>query len=95
MKTSQDDYTRAATNQWLRDFADLVIIGRSYELDLGDLISAGLAKAAEELGGISEVVAGRPGSWESDLLLRLAQGHLRPNDAAMDVKPVGRPDPHA
>jgi hypothetical protein len=74
-----------AVDQWIRDFADLVIIGASDKLDLGDLISAGLAQAARELGGVSHIVAGRPGSWESHDLLHLALARLSHDEPAADV----------
>jgi hypothetical protein len=83
--TTPTSRARDAADQWIRDFADLVIVGAADKLDLGDLISAGLAQAARELGGVSHIVAGRPGSWEAHDLLHLALARLAHDEPAADV----------
>lgn len=40
-------------------------------MDFSGWLAGVLAEVAENVGGPYELVAGRPGSWESDLVLRL------------------------
>lgn len=40
--------------------------------DAGELIAAALQEAANELGSADELVIGRPGSWEANILLNMA-----------------------
>lgn len=40
--------------------------------DAGELIAAALQAAAEELGSADELVIGRSGSWEANILLNMA-----------------------
>lgn len=40
--------------------------------DLGDVLSLALGQAANRMRSIEALVAGRPGSWEADLIRRLA-----------------------
>jgi hypothetical protein len=63
-----------------------IVRGARAGVDLGDALSTALGAAATELGGVSHVIAGRPGSWESQHLLGLAQGVLG-NSEVMDRKP--------
>lgn len=41
--------------------------------DLGDVVSAALGIVANRLGGIEELVRGRPGSWEAEHIRQLAE----------------------
>lgn len=43
-------------------------------VDFGDVLAAALTQAADRLGGVEQLVAGRPGSWEADHVRCLA-GH--------------------
>lgn len=85
--TPEWDRTIKVAQLWVQGFKELVVEGVRNGLDLGDLISAGLAEAAQDLGGVSHVIAGRPGSWEAQHLLHLAHGKLGDNDRAMNVRP--------
>lgn len=42
--------------------------------DLGDVLSSALVSAAEVLGSVEALVAGRPGSWEAADIRHLAGG---------------------
>lgn len=44
------------------------------EHDFGGWLAAVLATAAARLGSSDALVAGRPGSWEADLVRRLVKG---------------------
>ncbi len=44
----------------------------SPDLDLGEIIAASLHAAADHLGNVEALVAPRPGSWEADIVRRMA-----------------------
>ena len=44
------------------------------EHDFGGWLAAVLATAAAELGSTAALIAGRPGSWEADLVQQLVSG---------------------
>ncbi len=44
------------------------------ERDLGGWVSLVLCRAAAQLGSLDALTAGRPGSWEAELVDRLARG---------------------
>lgn len=48
--------------------------------DLGEVLSVALGQAANRLGSRAALVAGRPGSWEADHVLRLAAPHAQTLD---------------
>lgn len=50
----------------------LMVEARKANLDIGEVIAASLHTAAEKLGNVEQLVAGRPGSWEADIILRMA-----------------------
>ncbi|SRR5713101_5361452 len=52
--------------------ATIMIEARRANEDTGELIAASLHSAAEKLGDIYHLVVGRPGSWEADIVLRMA-----------------------
>lgn len=45
---------------------------RRASLDLGEILAAPLHAAASTLGDVEALVAGRPGSWEADIVRRMA-----------------------
>lgn len=53
----------------IEDITDVVRAGD----DLGDVLSAALGVVANRVGGIEDLVAGRPGSWEAEHVRRLAE----------------------
>lgn len=46
------------------------------EHDFGGWLAQVLATAAAELGSTAALTAGRPGSWEADLVMQLVRGTL-------------------
>jgi hypothetical protein len=52
--------------------ADIMVTTRRANEDVGELVAAALQLAAEKLGGDGYLVKGRPGSWEADIILRMA-----------------------
>jgi hypothetical protein len=50
----------------------LMIEARRAGQDLGEILAASLHAAAETLGDVEALVAGRPGSWEADIVRRMA-----------------------
>lgn len=49
-----------------------MVEARCAKLDLGEILAAALHTAAETLGDVEALVAGRPGSWEADIIRRMA-----------------------
>jgi|SRR5579871_337489 hypothetical protein len=50
----------------------IMVEARRAKLDLGEIIAAALHTAAETLGDVERLVAGRPGSWEAEIVRRMA-----------------------
>jgi hypothetical protein len=50
----------------------IMIEARRANADLGESLAASLHAAAETLGDVEALVAGRPGSWEADIVRRMA-----------------------
>ena len=48
------------------------------EHDFADWLATVLCRVAAQLGSAEAIVEGRPGSWESDLVLRLVEGTAGP-----------------
>jgi len=54
----------------------LMVQVRKAQQDIGEVLVASLADAAKELGSVEALVHGRPGSWEADIVRRMAlAGH--------------------
>lgn len=62
----EHDYTRAAI--------DATVAAVGAEHDFGGWLARVLAGAAAELGSSDALIAGRPGSWEADLVSQLVHG---------------------
>ena len=75
---------RAALHR-VQAIEDAVVAAVQAGDDLGDVLSLALGQAADRLGGYEALVAGRPGSWEADLVRRLAHQY------AADGLRAGRP----
>ena len=58
----------------------LLAIAREENGDFPGRLAAILAGVAAELGSSAALVAGRPGSWEAGLVLRLVRGTARWDD---------------
>jgi hypothetical protein len=50
----------------------LMIEVRRASLDLGEVIAASLHATTTTLGNVEDLVTGRPGSWEADIVRRMA-----------------------
>ena len=59
---------------------DAVLEAVEDEHDFGGWLAGVLAAAAAELGATSTLTAGRPGSWEADLVHRLVGGTVGYDD---------------
>lgn len=58
--------------------ASIMVKARRANEDVGELVAASLQQASEELlWDVESLVSGRPGSWEADIVRRMAQagGH--------------------
>jgi hypothetical protein len=59
--------------QDIEKMAEIMVKARRNGEDVGELVAAALQDAAEKLGSADRLVTGRPGSWEADIVLRMAQ----------------------
>jgi hypothetical protein len=48
--------------------------------DIGETVARALARLAAEVGGMWQVLANRPGSWEAALIAELLRGTVGPDD---------------
>ena len=55
------------------------------EHDFAGWLAGVLAQTACELGSSDALTAGRPGSWEADLVQRLVQGTVGRDDECLDT----------
>lgn len=77
------DYTKDAREAVLHAVRD--------EHDFGGWLASVLASVAAELGSTSALTAGRPGSWEADLVQQLVKGTVGWDDDYLDTykQPIG------
>ncbi len=59
--------------QRITAMASLMVQARKKQKDIGAIIAASLAQAARQLGDSEKLVAGRPGSWEAEIVRRMAR----------------------
>ena len=57
----------------LKQITATMVEARKANQDLGVILSLALAQAARELGDVEELVCGRPGSWEADIIRKMAR----------------------
>jgi hypothetical protein len=69
---SPDDYTPKASTA--------VLAAARAEHDFAGWLAAVLAQVASELGSSDAITAGRPGSWEADLVQQLIKGTVGYDD---------------
>jgi hypothetical protein len=50
--------------------AKIMVEARKADKDIGDIVALSLYRAADQLGDVEKLVAGRPGSWEADFIRR-------------------------
>jgi hypothetical protein len=77
------DYTKGARQA--------VLHAARNEHDFGGWLASVLASAAAELGSTFALTAGRPGSWEADLVRQLVKGTVGWDDDYLDTykEPIG------
>lgn len=85
-----EQYAADRNRLWLTATAALTAAGRlthpTYgQLDFADFLADALAAVTANLGGVEELLAGRSGSWEADLVDRLITGTIgyEPDDAEL------------
>ncbi|MGH2478093.1 MAG: hypothetical protein ACRDHW_00340 [Ktedonobacteraceae bacterium] len=59
--------------QRIKRMTEIMVTSRHANEDVGELVAAALQQAGRDLGNDSRLVTGRPGSWEADILLRMAR----------------------
>lgn len=64
--------------------------GGVIRVDFADVLAGVLASVAANVDGVEELLAGRPGSWEADLVRRLVAGTVGPDEEYM---PLHRTEP--
>lgn len=52
--------------------ASIMVEARRAHEDVGEIIAVSLGAAAEKLGDVEDLVRGRPGSWEAEIVRRMA-----------------------
>src|SRR5579863_1402233 len=52
--------------------AQTMVAARQAQEDVGELLAAALQDAAKQLGNAESLVIGRPGSWEAEIVRRMA-----------------------
>lgn len=57
----------------IKAMAAIMVAARQANEDIGEIIAASLHAAAHQLGDVEYLVLGRPGSWEADIVRRMAQ----------------------
>jgi hypothetical protein len=60
--------------------AEIMVKARRAHQDLGEILVCSLHAAADALGDVEQLVAGRPGSWEADIVRRLASAPMGSED---------------
>lgn len=59
--------------QDILEMANIMVQVRQANEDVGQLVAEALQTAGKELGEMLYLVTGRPGSWEADIILRMAR----------------------
>jgi hypothetical protein len=65
--------------------ANIMVEARRENEDVGKLVAAALQDAAEKLDSELFLVSGRPGSWEADIILRMARQGGSGNQERIDA----------
>jgi hypothetical protein len=72
--TTTTDITGAENGDYTKDAHAAVLAAARDQHDFGGWIASVLASVASDLGSTSALTAGRPGSWEADLVQELVKG---------------------
>jgi hypothetical protein len=84
---SRNDYTANAV--------DAVLEAVEHEHDFSGWLAGVLATAAAELGSTHALIAGRPGSWEADLVHRMVGGTVDTTTTTSPTTAGAPPTPRA
>jgi len=68
------DLTNADNGDYTRDARAAILAAAREQPDFGGWIASVLASVAADLGSTAALTAGRPGSWEADLVQQLVKG---------------------
>jgi len=71
----------------------IMVEARRAKLDLGELLVCALHAAASQLSSVEALVAGRPGSWEADIVRRLASAPVGSEDVKRSAPSVRKLTP--
>lgn len=64
----------------IKAMADVMVQARRASEDIGEVLVAALHDAANQLGNVEALVAGRTGSWEADIVRRMASAPVGSHD---------------
>jgi hypothetical protein len=64
----------AASHDYTQEARAAILTAVSEQHDFGGWLAGVLSSAAAELGSSDALIAGRPGSWEADLVRQLVKG---------------------
>jgi len=64
----------AASHDYTQEATAAILAAVSEQHDFGGWLAGVLSSAAAELGSSDALIAGRPGSWEADLVRQLVKG---------------------
>ena len=68
------DNVDAASNDYTQEARAAILAAVREQHDFGGWLAGVLSSAAAELGASDSLIAGRPGSWEADLVRQLVKG---------------------
>lgn len=64
----------------IKAMANIMVQARQANEDIGEVLVASLHNASEKLGNVEALVVGRPGSWEADIVRRMATAPVGSHD---------------
>ena len=68
------DLTHVGNGDYTRDARAAILAAAREQHDFGGWIAGVLASVAADVGSTAALTAGRPGSWEADLVQQLVKG---------------------
>ena len=68
------DNVDAASHDYTQEARTAILAAVGEQHDFGGWLAGVLSSAAAELGSSDALIAGRPGSWEADLVRQLVKG---------------------
>lgn len=74
----------ASSHDYTREARCAILLAAKAEHDFGGWLAAVLASVAADLGSSYALTAGRPASWEADLIQQLVKGTVGWGDEYLD-----------